>query len=252
VGRRSHNSHWDSGKRGEASSLGDRKIALCGDDYFMATYVTEEGRVTCPKCSAILSQRKLDAWNADPANKKLAIERVIDPKAYTKGSFGGHRYAYKALYGGEHVGYIVMDGGYANTHWLLRIIGLEEKTDTEKLGHGISDGDLKELDGEKVGRFDHDPYEFNCKERALLRVPGLFEKKKLRTTAQTIKDRTEWRARLARREAEQEAAENAAAAERTEALAGLREIRGINSLSDQARAGLEYAIRKLTPKGDAE
>lgn len=252
MGRRSHNTHWDSGKRGEANSLGARKIALCGEDYFMATYATEEGRVTCPKCSAILAQRQIDAWNADPANKMLAIERVIDPKAYTKGSFGGHRYAYKALYGGEHVGYIVMDGGYANTHWLLRIIGLEEKSNEEKLGTGISNADLKELAGEKVGSYDYDPHEFNCKERALLRVPALFEKKKLRTTAQTLKDRDDWRTRVARREAEQEAAENAAAAERTEALAGLREIRGINSLSDQARAGLEYAIRKLTPKGDGE
>ena len=247
--RRANNTHWWSGKRVEetVSHREPARIAECGDDYFMAIYATEEDKVTCPKCAAILAQRKIDKWNSDPANKSLAIERVIDPKAtYYKGSYGGYRYAYKALLGGDHVGFIVMEGGYSSTHWKLLTIGLKEESDDEKTGSAISDADVYELDGKKVGKYDYNAHEFNCKERALLRVPALAERKKLRTKTQTIEDRAKMRERVAKREAEIEAENAAAEAKRLAALNGLIEIRGINSLSDEARAGLEYAIALIS------
>jgi len=254
LGRRSRNTHFDSGKRVENRGFGtpgkDDRIALCGEDYFMANYSPNFHQVNCGKCASILTQRWIDAWNANPENKKLELERVVDPKAHSKGSYAGYRYAYKALYGGEHVGYVVMDGGYGSTHWLLRAIGLTEETDAEKPGSMISNADIKKLAGQKPSSYEYNAHEFDCKERALLRVPELVKVKTLRTHAQTIQDRDEMHERYDRRQAEQAAEDAAEEAERLAALEGLKEIRGVNSLSDEARSGLEYAIKLVEKKSE--
>jgi len=228
MSRRAHHIHFDSG-RTQTAPHREQKIGFCGDDSFLIDISSDTKRVTCPKCSALLAKLDLKTYH-DAGNP--ALDLVACPSSENR----RYRFAYQALLGGEHVGYVVYDGAYGNGAWYIaRIrVGDDDKIDT---------GELTLKSTGSASRYDR-PQPYMAKEQALLAVPHLH----LESIAQIKAKREEWARRSERNRALHEAEEAEAEKNRSEALAALIEIRNTSGLSNFQRNGIEFAIKRLAAK----
>ncbi len=242
MGRRAHHRHFDTGKRiTPEGSVTERKVALCGDKSIWTTVVTDKARVTCSKCDGILARQDLEAYHAVSANSKLELLPIPETENH------GYRFAYQAVIGGRHVGYVVYDGAYSSGAWYITEIRIDDKKDTFGTGAHLDKEDTtSRYRGHSKG------LEYVTKDRALLAIPELVAKKRLQTVAETKADRADWAAKLARGEAIHQARQTEENQKRKEALEAMAEIRDTLALSNFQRSGLEYAILRLTLKKKPE
>lgn len=210
----------------------------CGEQAYrgITPFTEAEEHVTCPECLKVITKRLLAERDA-AGLPKLELRKF---------EHGRYRYTYEAWLGGEHVGYIGMEGAYGKTAWVIcRISAKQDNRDAIELGYELDDGHE---------RYTH-ALKWASKEKALLAIPELLEAGKLRSAAAAVAEAKEWDRRMAAgaiRRAKEEAEAKQA---RAELLEGLDSIRtraeaGEIGLTNFEIAGLTAAIKKLTPKPD--
>lgn len=110
MGRRSSHLHFATGPKDEATHR--TPLACDASGYSWNYSTTDVAKVTCPKCSAIVSKQRL-AELAE-AGTVLALASMGDMPGNH-----GYRYAYRAMLNGQAVGVVGFDGAYAAGAWYV-------------------------------------------------------------------------------------------------------------------------------------
>lgn len=240
---RHRKTHLQTGEMAEQYGK-PQHVLLCGiEPSFLNTTTQDPARVTCPDCSRALAAKALAERGADaPA---LALVKW-DGKSYYS------RFTYAIMYGGEHVGWIGLEGAYGKAKWLITIITTENEDDDKiKMGYQLE---------EERGNPGHTysvKLTYASKEAALADVPRLIEAGRLKSAATTIREAKEWREELARRRARNAEQDAEEAQVKADTLAGLQEIAALAEagsivLSNFQREGLSNAILRYRGKRKEE
>lgn len=190
------------------------KVLLCGEDAFMAYTATEAKNVSCPDCSKKLALKQI----AERPAEAPALELVkLEDTAYTR-----YRYTYRIMFGGEHFGYVGLDGAYGKARWHIAQITTQDADDeVTMLGNEVERKRVNSLNQREYT----DKVVYFSKEAALADVPNLIQEGVLKSAAQTIKDAKEWRVEKAKRRAAWDKREAEDKQERADTIAGLKEMK---------------------------
>lgn len=266
MGRSSRYTHFHTGEFVERHGKQEKVLICPAEPLWLNEGSQVRAQVNCPKCCLILAERDLAQYNEANPDKKLALEKTApeDNIGYDA------RFCYRAMYAGEHVGYVIFAGAYARGRWHLTQLAFDKREgvltkgkgyvapakDALRIGGYIDRDELPSEDLKKsVRRFGHnrDGIPFPSKIDALLMVPHLVgndtNKAVLYSVAslkRTQEENARWRENFNREMAEAEAAE---AALLNEALEGLRELRDDRTdITNFQRNAVIYAITKLSTK----
>jgi hypothetical protein len=224
--RRERKVHLASGQFSAETTWGrSRPIPVCGDDKFDYPESTEdEDKVTCGACRSGIFKRRLAERPADAVSLELGKFEGMSP----------YRFTYKALVGGEHVGFVVYDGAYGAGAWHVCSINVPDAKDRREVSFKMA-ADPKA---------DHPrDASFRTKEEALIACEEMRAQGRLRTFAEEDKRMTEWRAELARRSTAYEARKVREAEDRDLAELAITEVLATLNLTNTQHAGLEAALK---------
>lgn len=222
--------HLDTGRR-KGSDEHPYMIAACGyEAWSERSITTEEGRVSCPTCLGVIHRRLLAERPADAPKLEL-----IKP---TEAS-GTYRFSYKAMLGGEHVGFVAYDGGYGRASWRVCMIALPDpKRPWDKSGIGY------QLDRDPANERTL-PLSYATKEEALLAIPELRAAGRLKTHAELTAQAAEWKRREAAWEVEKAAKAVQLTEDRETMLAGVESLLARGDLTNLERAAVVLLQRYI-------
>lgn len=232
--RRKHYTHFAHPT--QRRSWGDEPrpaLPLCGNDkYGFATVSEDREKTTCPACLAIFHRQELAARSAELT--PLALEKFDGRSPY--------RFTYKAMVGGEHVGWVAYDGAYGGGTWRVCVVNTPEPGDNRVVGYQLAVDPEAEYPKE---------FAFPTKEAALMKCEELRAQGRLRTPAEEAKRVAANRARMATIDQQIEREAEEGNADRTLALDAIAELLARDDLSNSQRAGLEAAA-KVVRKVDGD
>lgn len=217
------------------SPIDGRTAAACKSDKLYPTTTDDERLVSCPTCLSLIHRRKLAERPADAPD--LRLEKFEGLHAY--------RFAYKAMLGNDHLGFIVYDGAYGRASWKVCSINLPtERNPNDKREVGF------ELDRDPNSAHSH-ALKFATKEAALMSIPGLREAGRLSTRAELVIAREQYNRRWEanqERQAKLDAEDTESRAMAREALKTVLDDPAM-PLTNAQREGLTLALGYIAPKG---
>lgn len=193
----------------------------------------DEALVTCPTCLGIIHRRQLAQRPADAV--AVALEKYDGMSPY--------RFTYKAIVGGQHVGFVAYDGAYRRGKWWLCAIHLPEPGDRREVNYQLAD--------DPEARYPV-TLSFPTKEAALMAAPALVEAKRLPTVEELAEQRREAKAWLAKREAQIAAHDQEAKERNTMIREGLQSLSERDDLSNLERSAVVAALASYTPVNKEE
>lgn len=225
MGRRNRYTHHQIGVHPEGDFRAGKPLARCGIETFWSERTTEvEAEVTCPACLKPIHQRQLAERSADAV--PLALGKYEGRSPY--------RFTYRAMVGGEAVGFICYDGAYGGGTWRVCGTDLPEGRRGTEVGFQLSVDPSADYPKE---------FSFPTKEAALMACEGLRAAGRLRTLAEETKRIADFKKRSARIDREMAQETEQGNEDRALALDAIAELLTRDDLSNSQRAGLEAAAK---------
>lgn len=228
MGLHAHRKHWLKAETPGPNGTTIRHYQCGEEDSYKSNHTLDAAKVDCRGCAAYIAKTILAARPTTEPKLELVSVKIK-----------GERSTYEIHVDGEHRGWVCYEGAYKNAEWYVREIGIRETGETY-LG--------PQLDDRKYN-YRHDRgFGYPTKDHALLSVPYWRSRGELPTLAEKKAAQTAWDARLAAGEKRRAAEALADKTLLSETLEALSDIIETVTLTNFQRAGVQDAIRRLTPE----